>query len=93
MRTQHVKVSVIGDARRGRHDDSEFASRGSLRTIGLFGLYRILGIEMQAVQIGQHAEHRLGSLRLKPHEARIEQGFVAAKAVDDEALGARLLRG
>ncbi|MNJ57905.1 hypothetical protein D3C77_535160 [compost metagenome] len=45
---------------------------------------------MQVHHIGQHAQHRLAGARLKPVEARLQQGDVTAKAVDDKAFDPRL---
>ena len=45
------------------------------------------------MQVGQHADHRLAGACFQPLQPRFEQLDVAAEAVDDEALHARLLRG
>ena len=37
------------------------------------------------MQVGQYAEYRFAGLLLQPVEARLQQGDVAAEAVDDEA--------
>ena len=88
MQTQGVEVVVVGAARIDHGDGLE--SGGCLADD--FGGDCILGIEHQSVQIGNHAQHRFAGALLQPVEPAFEQADVAAKAVDDKALDARLLR-
>jgi len=87
VQAQRVEIVVVGNAGIGRRDD--FQLRRPLghrcRRDG------ILGIQHQAVQVGQDAEHRLAGALLQPGQAGFEQADVAAKTVDDEALDPVLL--
>ena len=86
MRTQGVEVGMVAHAGQARHDDAKRAGARLRR------LNRVLCVQVHPVQVGQHAEHRLAGLRLQPVQARLEQGDVAAEAVDDEADDAIALR-
>ena len=87
MRAQGIEISVVRNARRHRHHDFQRVRR----TRRLFGLDRIFGIELQAMQVRHHAEHRLAGLVFEPDKAGVQQGLVAAKPVDHETARARLL--
>ena len=87
MKAQRVEVVVIGNARVGRRDDAQF------RCVFFPGIARqcVFGVEVEAVQIRQYAQHRFAGALFQPAQARFEQADIAAEAVDDEALDARLL--
>ena len=61
------------------------------RSCALCRLHRVFCVEVQAVQIRQHAKHRLARLRGQPVEPGRQQRNIAAKPVDDEARHARAL--
>ena len=86
---QRIEIRVVGDARQHRHEHPQ-GRRGRLaRRHATDG---ILGIQMQARQIRQHAEHRPAGVRLEPLEPGLQQRLVAAEAVDHEADHACALR-
>jgi len=86
VETQRVEVVVVGNARVGRGNDAQFGV-----CLGLLAFRQgVLGVEVQTMQVGQHAEHRLAGALFQPSQAGFEQAHVAAEAVDDEALDARL---
>ena len=77
---------MIGNARVGRRNDAQFGVG-----LGLLPFRQcVFRIEIQPVQVGQHAEHRFTSAFLQPGQAGFEQAHVATETVDDEALDARL---
>ena len=82
MQAQRVEIVVVGGARIGRGNHLQFrillVADGRRRN-------GILGIEHQAVQIGQHGQHRLAGSRFQPIESGFEQADVAAETVDHEA--------
>ena len=57
----------------------------------LLGCNRILGVEMQSLQIGKHAEYGLAGTCLEPGETGVEQVDVSSEPVDDEPGNAPLL--
>jgi hypothetical protein len=82
-----IEVGVVADARQQGHGDGD--------PVGPVGLpvqpaaEAVLGLQVQIVQIGQHAEHLLAGVLFQPVQARLQQGEVAAKTIDDEAAHAR----
>ena len=88
MATQRVEVGVIADARQHRHHHPQPAACG--RQVACDGVF---GIQVQSVQIRQHAQHRLAGACFQPAQAGFQQRDVAAKTVDDEALDPRLFTG
>ena len=87
MQAQRVEVIVIGDARIGRRHHLQL--RLALGHCG--GADGILGVEHQAVQVGQDAKYRLAGPLFQPAQPRFEQGDVAAETVDHKALDPVLL--
>ncbi len=79
---------MVADAREHRRDHAQPLS---VQLFALFGLDRVLGIQMQPLQIREHAEYRLTGLLLKPIQAGQQQPNITAKAVDDKAADARAL--
>jgi|GEM_PF-4728302 len=51
----------------------------------------VFGFEVEPFEVGQDPQHRHAGFLCEPLEARLEQRNIAAEAVDDEALYARLL--
>ena len=81
MQAQRVKVGVIADTRQHRHD---YAQRiGS--AADLPRLDRVFGLQVQVVQVRQHAEHRFAGVLLQPPQPRFQQRDVATETVDDKA--------
>jgi hypothetical protein len=54
---------------------------------------RILGFQMQPLQIRQHAQYRLAGFALQPLQPGLQQADVAAKPVDDEPFDALAFAG
>ena len=91
VQAQRVEVGVVGDARIHRRDHAQ-RGRARAHVCGAVG-ERVLGVEEEPVQVGQHAEHRPPGARLQPVQAGLQQAEIAAEAVDHEALYPRLFRG
>jgi hypothetical protein len=87
MGAQRVEIGVVADARKHRHDDAQvFAGRRCL-----LRLDGVLGVQMQAAEHGQHAEHRQAGALFEPLLATAQQRAVTTEAVDDEAAHQRAL--
>ena len=80
LQAQGIEVGVVGNTRQRRHLHHE--RRGVIAA--LIAGDGVLGVEIEPVQPGQHAEHRFAGLTFQPVQARFEQGDIATKAVDHE---------
>ena len=87
VQAQRVEVGVVADARQHRHRHAQHFAV----LVRLQHLHRILGLQVEVHQVRQHAEHRLAGTRFQPVQPRLQQGDVAAEAVDHEAFDPRLL--
>ena len=78
---------MIADARQSRHHHPQ-----RIKSLGaLIGVDRILGLQMQIMQVRQYTQHRLAGMRFQPVQAGLQQRDIAAKTIDDKALDPRLL--
>ena len=77
VQTQRIEIRVVTDARQHRHDHAQ-TSWSSYRF--RISRQRVFGFEMQAVQVGQHAEHRLAGLAFEPFDSRLQQRQIAAES-------------
>ena len=69
---------MVADARQHRHHDVEVAAL-------LLALHRVFGVQHQAVQHGQHRQHRLAGFGFQPVQPVLQQADVAAELVDHKA--------
>ncbi|CAB5603692.1 Uncharacterised protein [Pseudomonas aeruginosa] len=88
VQAQRIEIGVVADPRQHRHHHLQ--ARPDLGRLARVD--GVLRLQVQVADIGQHAEHRLAGARLQPVEAGLQQGDVAAEAIDDEALDPLPLR-
>ena len=86
VQAQRIKIIVIAHARQHRYHHLE----GIVLMVTGIG-HRVLRIQRQAMQVGQHTEHRFAGAIFQPVQPALQQGQVPTKPVDDKAQGALLL--
>ena len=89
MQAQRVEIIVIRGTWVGEGDGLE-AWRRLVSQIVVGN--RIFGIEHEAVQVGQYAQHRLAGALGQPVQPGLQKTDIAAEAVDDKTHDAISLR-
>ena len=81
VQAQRVKIGVVADAGEHRGDDLQGVPlRFHVRVRG----NTVLCVQVEAVQVRQHPQHRFSRPLFQPCQARLQQGDVAAELVDDK---------
>ena len=93
LEAQRVDVGEVADPRQHHHGDPERVGLGSGRPDPVPERQRVLGVQPQVRQPGQHAQHRPAGELLERAEPGPEQAEVAAELVDHEAGHQRLVLG